>query len=392
MLGIGYTIIFNKRLFIAHVLAGMLLVGMLSFGMVMPAIADSSTELSQKNQNSEKILNIYNWADYIDPQILVDFEKEYGIEVNYDIYDASEVVDIKLMTGRSGYDVVVHSASGSSRLQPVGIYHPIEYSRLSNWHHIDQQLVDMIKQHYSNGMQGVPYMWGTTGVTYNVEMVEQRMANAPLDSARLIFDPDVISKFADCGVSFLDDPQTVIALAMIYLGYPANSVNKQHLQEAETLLKAVRPYIKYFSSTKMLLDLPSEEVCIAMSWSGDYSIASSRAAAAGVDIDLAYSIPQEGSILWVDNVYIPSDAPHRENAYLFLDYLLRPQVIAAASNYIGYANANRSATPYVDPEMTGDIAIYPDPKTLELLQTTEVLVPKLERLRSRTWTRIKTGL
>lgn len=392
MLGTESAIIFNRRLFATHFLVGMLTVGSLTLGMVMAAVAESSAQGSKPNHNSEKILNIYNWADYIDPQILLDFEKEFGIEVNYDIYDASEVVDIKLMTGRSGYDVVIHSASGSSRLHPVGIYHPIDYSRLSNWHHIDQQLVSMIKQHYSNGMQGVPYMWGTTGVTYNVEMIKQRMANAPVDSARLIFDPKIISKFADCGVSFLDDPQTVVALAMIYLGYPANSVDKQHLQEAETLLKAVRPYIKYFSSTKMLLDLPSEEVCIAMSWSGDYSIASSRAAAAGVDIDLAYSIPQEGSILWVDNVYIPSDAPHQENAYLFIDYLLRPQVIAAASNYIGYANANRSATPYVDPEMTGDIAIYPDPETLELLQTTEVLVPKLERLRSRTWTRVKTGL
>ena len=360
--------------------------------MTITEASKSSDTSSIENQNPEKVLNIYNWADYIDPQILLDFENEYGIEVNYDIYDASEVVDIKLMTGRSGYDVVIHSASGSSRLQPVGIYHPIDYSQLSNWHHIDKQLVSTIEKHYSNGMHGVPYMWGTTGVTYNVKMIEQRMADAPVNSAQLIFDPNIISKFADCGVSFLDDPQTVIALAMIYLGYPANSVDKQHLQEAETLLKAVRPYIKYFSSTKMLLDLPSEEVCIAMSWSGDYSIASSRAADAGVDINLAYSIPQEGSILWVDNAYIPNDAPHRKNAYIFLDYILRPQVIAAASNYIGYANANRSATPYVDSEMTNDIAIYPDPETLKLLQTTEVLVPKLERLRSRTWTRIKTGL
>lgn len=359
---------------------------------VMPAFAETSHENALRNQIPEKVLNIYNWADYIDPQILVDFENEYDIDVNYDIYDASEVVDIKLMTGRSGYDVVIHSASGSSRLQPVGIYHPIDFSQLSNWHHIDKQLISTIEKHYSNGLQGVPYMWGTTGVTYNVKMIEERMTDAPVNSARLIFDPNIISKFADCGVSFLDDSETVIALAMIYLGYPANSVDKQHLQEVETLLKAVRPYIKYFSSTKMLLDLPSEEICIAMSWSGDYSIASSRAANAGVDISLAYSIPQEGSILWVDNAYIPNDAPHRKNAYIFLDYILRPQVIAAASNYIGYANANRSATPYVDPTMANDIAIYPDSETLKLLQTTEVLAPKLERLRSRTWTRIKTGL
>ena len=368
----------------------------LIFGLLLgttPLLTVTASEIkSSAYGDQEKVLNIFNWADYIDPQILIDFEQEYGIRVNYDIYDAGEVVDIKLMAGRSGYDIVIHSASASSRLQPAGIYHPIDYSRLTNWHHVDKQLVSMAEQHYSNGMEGVPYMWGTTGIAYNVDMVNQRMPDAPLDSARLVFDPQVIAKFADCGVSFLDDPQSVIAMAMIYLGYPANSVDKQHLQEVEKLLKAVRPHIKYFSSTKMLLDLPSEEVCIAMSWSGDYSVASTRAAMAGLDIEIAYSIPKEGSVFWFDNIYIPNDAPHKENAYLFIDYILRPQVIAAASNYIGYANANHSATAFVDPEMTSDIAIYPDSATLEILQATEVLVPKLERVRSRTWTRIKTGL
>ena len=358
-----------------------------------PLLAVMASDInSSAYGDEEKVLNIYNWADYIDPQILIDFEQEYDIKVNYDIYDTAEVLDIKLMAGRSGYDIVIHSASASSRLQPVGIYHPIDHSRLSNWHHIDKQLVAMAEQHYSNGMAGVPYMWGTTGIAYNVDMINKRMPDAPLDSARLVFDPQVIAQFADCGVSFLDDPQSVIAMAMIYLGYPANSVDKQHLQEVEKLLKAVRPYVKYFSSTKMLLDLPSEEVCIAMSWSGDYSVASTRAAAAGLDIEIAYSIPKEGSVFWFDNMYIPNDAPHRENAYLFIDYILRPPVVAAATNYIGYANANRSATPLVDPKITSDIAIYPDSATLEILQATEVLVPKLERVRSRTWTRIKTGL
>lgn len=358
-----------------------------------PLLAVMASDINSSTYgDQEKVLNIYNWADYIDPQILIDFEQEYDIKVNYDIYDTAEVLDIKLMAGRSGYDIVIHSASASSRLQPVGIYHPIDHSRLSNWHHIDKQLVAMAEQHYSNGMAGVPYMWGTTGIAYNVDMINKRMPDAPLDSARLVFDPQVIAQFADCGVSFLDDPQSVIAMAMIYLGYPANSVDKQHLQEVEKLLKAVRPYVKYFSSTKMLLDLPSEEVCIAMSWSGDYSVASTRAAAAGLDIEIAYSIPKEGSVFWFDNMYIPNDAPHRENAYLFIDYILRPPVVAAATNYIGYANANRSATPLVDPKITSDIAIYPDSATLEILQATEVLVPKLERVRSRTWTRIKTGL
>lgn len=177
----------------------------LIFGLLLgttPLLTVTASEIkSSAYGDQEKVLNIFNWADYIDPQILIDFEQEYGIRVNYDIYDAGEVVDIKLMAGRSGYDIVIHSASASSRLQPAGIYHPIDYSRLTNWHHVDKQLVSMAEQHYSNAMEGVPYMWGTTGIAYNVDMVNQRMPDAPLDSARLVFDPQVIAKFADCGVS-----------------------------------------------------------------------------------------------------------------------------------------------------------------------------------------------
>ena len=296
------------------------------------------------------------------------------------------------MTGRSGYDVVVHAASFTARLATVGIFHPVDFNKLPNWHHLDPNLIRRADEKYSNGLQGVPFFWGTTGITYNVDLIKERMPNAPLDSSALIFDPEIISKFTDCGISFLDDPTSVIPMAMMYLGYPANSVDLQQLKEVETLVKAVRPYITYFSSTKMLLDLPSEEVCIAMSWSGDYSVASNRAKEAGIDINLDYIIPKEGGGMWFDNMYIPEDAPHRENAYLFLNYMLRPEVIAASTDYIGYANANKSATPLVNPSLTTNVAIYPDAETLQRLQTTEVLAPKEERKRSRTWTKIKTGL
>lgn len=340
----------------------------------------------------QPILNIYNWADYIDPAILKSFEKEYGIKVNYDIYDSSEMVDTKLMTGRSGYDVVVHGAAFSSRLVPIGVFLDVDHSQLSNWHHIDGKLLDIYNKNYSSEMTGVPYMWGTTGFTYNVDLIKERMPDAPLHSARIIFDPAIISKFADCGVSFLDDPTTVIPMAMLYLGHPVDSVDKQHLAEVEELLKSVRPYIKYFSSTKLLNDLPSKEVCIAMSWSGDYSVASSRAKAAGLDINLAYTIPIEGSISWYDIAFIPADAPHPGNAYLFLDYILRPEIIAAASNYTGYANVNKSATPLVNSSITSDTSIYPDEEVLKRLYPSGVLPPKLERLRSRVWTKVKSGL
>jgi len=340
----------------------------------------------------EPVLNIYNWSDYIDPALVKEFEREFGIKVNYDIYDSSEIVDTKLLTGRSGYDVVIHSTSFSQRLIPIGVYERVDYARLKNWHHIDPDLLARIREQFGDDLAGVPYMWGTTGFAYNREMVLERMPDAPLDSAAMLFDPAIVSRFADCGVSLLDDPTSVIPIAMLYLGHPANSVEPQHLEEVEQLLKGVRPYIKYFSSTKMMLDLPSREVCIAMAWSGDYAVASSRAAEAGVEIDLGYTVPREGAIDWYDNMYIPADAPHPENAYLFLDFMLRPEVIARASNYIGYANANRSATALVDPAITADPAIYPDAVTMERLEPSVILSPKLERRRSRAWTKIKTGL
>ena len=352
----------------------------------------SEQDLIDAAKGTPQKLNIYNWADYIHPDAITRFEEEFGIDITYDIYDSSEIVDTKLMTGRSGYDVVVHAASFTARLATVGIFHPVDFNKLPNWHHLDPNLIRRADEKYSNGLQGVPFFWGTTGITYNVDLIKERMPNAPLDSSALIFDPEIISKFTDCGISFLDDPTSVIPMAMMYLGYPANSVDLQQLKEVETLVKAVRPFITYFSSTKMLLDLPSEEVCIAMSWSGDYSVASNRAKEAGIDINLDYIIPKEGGGMWFDNMYIPEDAPHRENAYLFLNYMLRPEVIAASTDYIGYANANKSATPLVNPSLTANVAIYPDAETLQRLQTTEVLGPKEERKRSRTWTKIKTGL
>jgi putrescine transport system substrate-binding protein len=340
----------------------------------------------------EPVLNIYNWADYIDPDLITEFESESGIKVNYDIYDSSEIVDTKLMTGSSGYDIVVHSAAFSARLTPIGVYQPVDFSRLRNWQNIDERIVASMVAGYGQDVIGVPYMWGTTGFAYNVDMIRERMPNAPLASGAMIFDPEVVSRFADCGVSLLDDPTSVIPMAMLYLGYPANSIEPTHLAAVEALLKSIRPYIKYFSSTKMMLDLPSKEICIAMSWSGDYAVASTRAAEAGVAINLAYTIPLEGSTDWYDVMYIPADAPHPDNAHRFLDFMLQPDKIARASNFIGYANANKNATPLVDPAITGDPAIYPDSDTMKRLHSTLVLPPKQERLRSRVWTKVKTGL
>ena len=340
----------------------------------------------------EPVLNIYNWADYIDPSVIDEFEAEYGIKINYDIYDSAEMVDTKLLTGGSGYDVVTHASTNSALLVPIGVYQPVDYSRLENWKNIDPSILQALKEASGKDTIGVPYMWGTTGFAYNVDMIRERMPDAPVNSADLVFDPDVVKHFADCGVTLLEGASSVIPFVMIYLGHPNDSVEPEHLAEVEALLSAIRPYIKYYSSAKMLLDLPSKEVCIAMSWSGDYSVASSRAAEAGVEIDLAYSVPSEGSTSWYDIMYIPSDAPHPDNAHLFLDFLLRPDVIARASNYTGYANANIAATELVDPAIRNDTAIYPDQSIKDRLQVAPMLEPKLERRRSRVWTKVKSGL
>ncbi|MEP5766205.1 MAG: polyamine ABC transporter substrate-binding protein [Halieaceae bacterium] len=340
----------------------------------------------------EAVLNIYNWSDYIGETTIADFEQEYGIKVNYDIYDSASIVDAKLMAGRSGYDVVIHSASFSTRLQEAGIFMELSRDKLDNWRHLDPELLTEFGQYDPGNRYAVPYMWGTTGFTYNKKMLLERLPDAPLHSAELVFNPEVVKHFADCGVSILEAPTDVIPSVLLYLGRDPNSFAPEDLKAAEQVLQSIRPYIKYYSSTKFMLDLPAGEVCLAGTWSGDYAVASIRAAEAGLDIKLDYTIPTEGATLWFDAVYIPADAPHPDNAHLFLNYLLRPEVIADISNFTGYANANAAATALVLPEYANDPAIYPDAEVLKRTHAVNVGDPKTERLRTRAWTRAKSGL
>jgi len=342
--------------------------------------------------SGQNVVNVYNWSDYIGPHTLEEFEKETGIKVNYDVYDSSEMVDTKLMVGHSGYDVVIHAASFVARLIPKGIVKKLDKSKLPNWKYLDPKLLKLFNQ-FDQGMQyGAPYMWGTVGFAYNVDMIKKRMKNPPLNSAALVFDPDVVKHFADCGVSLLDSPTDVIPMALLYLGRDPNSVKEKDLKDVEDMLLKIRPYIKYFSSQKMINDLPNKEVCIANSWSGDYTVAARRAKEAGIKIHLAYDMPKEGMPIWLDAMYIPSDAPHPENALKFINFIMRPKQIAAITNATGYANAESGATKYVKPEYRNNPAIYPDKRVLKLLKPSIVLPPKQQRLRSRVWTRVKTGL
>ncbi len=340
----------------------------------------------------EKVLNVYNWADYIGPTTIADFEAETGIQVNYDTYDSSEIVEAKLLAGATGYDVVMHSGQYAERLIPLGIFRPLDHARIGNWKDLDPMVLAKLAEHDPGNLYAAPYMWGSTGFSYNVDMIRARMPDAPVESGDMIFDPQVVSKFADCGVTFLDSPTDVIPMALVYLGRDGNSADPEDLRAAEEMLAAVRPYLKYFSSTRMLMDMPNEEICLAMSWSGDYAVARSRAAEAGLDLDLAYSVPSEGSFFWFDGMFILSDAPHPENAQRFIDFVLRPRVIAAVSNHTGYANALTSSHPFLRPEVLGDPAIYPTPQLISLLRMVQNLPPKTERLRTRAFAYFKAGM
>lgn len=340
----------------------------------------------------EKILNFYNWADYIGETTLADFEAEYGIEVNYDLYDTTPVVEAKLLAGKTGYDVVLYAMRYSTRLIDVDAFQPLDRERLTLWPNLDPWVLQRLDGYDPGNRYAAPYMWGTTGFVYNIDMIRARWPDAPVDSAAMLFDPAVAARFADCGITLLDEPTTVIPLVMVYLGHDPNSMDTEHLRQAEAVLKSVRPYVRYFSSARLMIDLPNAEVCLAMSWSGDYAQAQARAAENDANVRLAYTVPREGTVLWFDSLLIPSDAPHPENAHLFLNFLMRPEVIAPISNLIGYANANRAAMPLLDDRIANDPASYPPMSERAEWQAGRIFDPKLERMRTRAWSRIKAGL
>lgn len=340
----------------------------------------------------ENIVNVYNWADYIAPDTIQKFEAEYGIKVNYDFYDSSEVIDVKMLTGNSGYDVVVHSSQFSSRLAPIGIYEKLDFSRLPNSKHLDQDLMRRTDIYAETRGYTVPYHWGTTGYAWNVDMVRERLPDHPMDSGDVLFDPAVVSRLADCGVSLLDGPTDLFPMVLAYLGRDPNAVDDESLAAAEAQLKLVRPYIRYFSNQKMMVDLASKEVCVAMSWSGDYAQAALRAEEAGIDIELRYTAPKEGSGLWVDGLYMPADAPHKDNGYLFINFLMRPDIAADIANEVFYPNSNKFSRQFMNPAILNDPTIYPDEATWATVYPVLTVDPKRERPRTRAFARVKSGI
>ncbi len=341
----------------------------------------------------EKVLNIYNWSDYIAADTVANFEKETGIKVNYDVYDSNEVLEAKLLAGHSGYDLVVPSAAPYlARQAASGVYRAIDKDALKNYRNLDPQLLAAAAHADPGNRFGVPYMWGTTGFGYDRAKVEGLLgANAPTGSSGLIFDPANAKKLGPCGISLLDSAQELFPAALAYLGRDPLSRDPADLDRAVAVLQAIRPFIRKFHSSEYINDLANGDLCAAWGYSGDIVQARNRAVEARNGVAIAYTIPQEGAMIWIDMMAIPADAPHPGNALAFIDYILRPEVAAAISDAVAYANPNLAATPLVDPNLSGDPNIYPPAAVRARLFFDTPVTPQYERLRTRAWTRIKTG-
>jgi len=341
----------------------------------------------------EKLLNIYNWSDYIAENTVPDFVKETGIKTNYDVYDANEVLEAKLLAGHSGYDLVVPSAIPYlARQASSGVYLKLDKSKLKNYGNLDPQILAAAANADPGNQFGVPYMWGTTGFGYNVAKVKELLGDkAPTDSSALLFDPANAKKLAACGISVLDSAQELFPAALAYLHRDPMSRDQADLDRAVAVLDAIRPYIRKFHSSEYINDLANGDLCLAWGYSGDIVQAKGRAEDAKNGIEIAYTIPKEGAMIWIDMMAIPADAPHPGNALRFIDYILRPKVVAAISNAVAYANPNQAATKLVDKALTSDPNVYPPPAVRARLFFDKPVTPEYERLRTRAWTKIKTG-
>ena len=353
-----------------------------------PATAASPASL---DTDEEKLLNVYNWSDYIDPTVIEDFQKETGIRVKYDVFDANEVLETKLLAGNTGYDIVVPSASFLERQIKAGAFQKLDKSKLPNLKNLDADITAGVALHDPGNEYSVTYLWGTSGVGYNEEKIKAAMPDAPVDSFAMFYDPKVVSRFKDCGVSILDAPSEVVTTVLIYLGKEPNSEKPEDLAAAEKVLASVRPYIKYINSGRYIEDLANGEICLALGWSGDVLQARDRAEEAGNDVVIKYAIPREGAVMFFDMLAIPADAKHVKNAHLFIDYLHRPDVAARNSNFVNYANPNLAAFEFINEEIRTDPGLYPTPEVKAKLVPDLAESQDFTRALNRSWTRFKTG-
>ena len=341
----------------------------------------------------EPLLHIYNWSDYIAPDTVANFEKETGIAVTYDVYDGNEVLEAKLLAGHSGYDIVVPSASPfMARQISAGAYLALDKTKLPNLKNLDPRLMALAAIADPGNAHGVPYLWSVTGIGYNAALLERALgADVPRDSLALLFDPAFAAKLARCGIELLDTPQEVIPAALAYLGLDPTSRELGDLDRAAALLDRIRPFVRRFHSSQYINDLASGDICLALGYSGDVIQARNRAREAESAAEIAFRVPREGAQMSIDMLGIPADAPHPDNGHRFIDYILRPEVIAAITNTVSYPNPNRAATPFVTPEIRDDPGIYPPDAVRRLFYIDRPAPHAYERTRMRAWNRMKSG-
>ncbi len=337
------------------------------------------------------VLHIYNWADYIGYGTVAEFERKTHIKVIYELYDSNATLEAKMLAGSSGYDIVSTTTGFYGRQIKAGAYQPLDKSKLPNWKNLDPAVLAVQSQADPGNRYAVPYLHAMNGFVYNVDMLKARMPDAPTDSLAMLFDPKVIARFADCGVTFLDSSEDVIQLALAYLHRDPNSRSALDLRDAERVVMAVRPYIRTFDSNDYWHQLAAKEACLSIAWSSDYTVAQERAREDGTGAHLAFTLPKEGSNITYNAFLIPASAPHALAAHKFLDFILEPRVIAAISNDIHYGNDNLAARPFVKRELLNDPAVYPPPEVRARLYLPAELGQEYDRLRTRVWTHIKTG-
>ncbi|MEE9428781.1 MAG: polyamine ABC transporter substrate-binding protein [Paracoccaceae bacterium] len=342
---------------------------------------------------SAEEVRVFNWSDYIDEELLAKFEEETGIELIYDVFDSNEVLETKMLAGGSGYDVVVPSGTFLQRQITAGAFQSLDFSKLPNSGNLWDVIKDRTAQYDPDNAYSINYMWGTTGIGVNLGKVAEALGDdAPIGSLALIFDPANMEKLASCGVHFLDAPAEMIPAVLAYIGENPDSQDIEVIEKAEAILAAVAPYVQKFHSSEYINGLANGDICVAFGWSGDVLQARDRAAEAENGVEIAYNAPSEGALMWFDQMAIPFDAPNPEAAHIFLNFIMDAQNMADASNYVYYANGNAASQPLLEEDVIGDPAIYPDEATLANLYTTSPYDAKVQRIVTRLWTRVKSGI
>jgi putrescine transport system substrate-binding protein len=339
----------------------------------------------------ERVVNVYNWSDYIDDSILEDFTKETGIKVVYDVFDSNEILETKLLAGGSGYDVVVPTASFLQRQIAAGVFQKLDKSKLPNLSNMWDVIMERTAKYDPGNEYAVDYMWGTTGIGYNVDKMKEILGTEEKPNWDVIFNPELAAKFKDCGIHLLDSPTDIMPSALAYLGLDPDSHEQADLEKAADLLMKVRPHVRKFHSSEYINALANGDICVAVGFSGDVFQARDRAAEAKAGVTVDYSIPEQGAQMWFDVLAIPADAPHAAEAHEFINYMMKPEVIAKASNYVFYANGNKASQQFLDKEVLEDTAIYPSNEVMQKLFTVTPFEPREQRVLTRLWTKIVTG-